>query len=265
MTDLVVTELDSRVLIVQMNRPDKKNALKPEMYAAMTAAINRAEEDSAIRCVLITGQSDCFTAGNDLQDFLDVPPDSSTHDDPVFGFLGCVGSAKIPLVAAVGGVAVGVGTTMLLHCDLVYAATNAKFMLPFINLAVVPEAASSMLLPRIVGYQRAAELLMLGEPFDADHAYKIGIVNEVCSPNELFDKAMTGARKLCEKPPGALRSLKELLKREAESVQDRMKIENELFAEHLKSPESKEAMNAFFERRKPDFSQFGRAGNFDTD
>lgn len=257
MTDLVTTELDAGVLIVQMNRPDKKNALKPEMYAAMSAAINRAEEDRAIRCVLITGQADCFTAGNDLQDFLDDPLDSSADDDPVFGFLGRVGNTRIPLVAAVGGAAVGIGTTMLLHCDLVYAATNAKFMLPFINLAVVPEAASSMLLPRIVGYQRAAELLMLGEPFDAEYAYKIGFITEVCSPNELFDKAMTAARKLSEKPPGALRSVKELMKREAESVSDRMRIENELFTEHLKSPESKEALNAFFEKRKPDFSKFG--------
>ena len=256
MTSLVTTELDSGVLIVRLNRPDKKNALTGEMYSAIIGALNRAEEDRAIRCLLITGQSDCFSAGNDMQDFRDAPPDSSQDDDPVFGFLGRVSSAKIPLVAAVGGVAVGVGTTMLLHCDLVYAATNAKFMLPFVNLAVVPEAASSMLLPRIVGYQHAAELLMLGESFDAEHAYRVGFVNEICRPDELFDKAMLAARKLSEKPPGALRSVKQLMKREAESVRDRMKIENKLFDEHLKSPESREAINAFFEKRKPDFSQF---------
>lgn len=256
MTDLVNTQLDSGVLVVRLNRPDKKNALTAEMYSAITEAINRAEQDRAIRCLLITGQSDCFSAGNEMQDFLDAPPDSAQADDPVFGFLGRMAGAKTPLVAAVGGVAVGVGTTMLLHCDLVYAATNAKFMLPFINLAVVPEAASSMLLPQIVGYQCAAELLMLGEPFDAAHAHKIGFVNAVCSPEELFDKAMTSARKLAEKPPGALRSIKELMKREAESVRERMKIENKLFDQHLQSPESQEAINAFFEKRKPDFSQF---------
>lgn len=256
MTTLVNVEVDQGVLVVRLNRPDKKNALTGEMYSALVDAINRAEEEKSIRCLLFTGQPDCFTAGNDLQDFVDEPSDDAEVDDSVFGFLGRIASTRMPVVAAVGGVAVGIGTTMLLHCDLVYGATNAKFILPFINLAVVPEAASSMLLPCIVGYQRAAELFMLGEPFDVEHAYRIGIVNAICTPEELFDKAMNAARKLAAKPPGALRSIKQLMKREVESVGERMTTENKLFSEHLKSSESQEAINAFFERRKPDFSQF---------
>ena len=203
MTDHVITELDSGVLIVRMNRPEKKNALTVDMYLAISAAMKRAETDKAVRVVLFTGQEDCFTAGNDLKDFIDHPPDSSTADDPVFEFLGALGAAQFPMVAAVGGTAVGVGTTMLLHCELVYAADNARFLLPFINLAVVPEAASSLLLPRTVGYQRAAELFMLGESFTAEQAHEMGIVNRVCRPDELFETAMTGARKLAEKPRAA--------------------------------------------------------------
>ena len=256
MTNFVTVELDQGVLVVRFNRPDKKNALTSEMYSALIDAIVRAEEENSIRCLLFTGRSDCFTAGNDLQEFVVGSSESSEVDDAVFGFLGKIASTSVPVVSAVGGVAVGIGTTMLLHCDLVYAATNAKFILPFINLAVVPEAASSMLLPRIAGYQRAAELLMLGEPFDVEHAYRVGIVNEICTPEEVFEKAFSAARKLAEKPPSALRSVKKLMKRESETVRERMTTENRLFKEHLETPESQEAINAFFERRKPDFSKF---------
>jgi enoyl-CoA hydratase/carnithine racemase len=254
MTEPVLVTIEERVLRIEMNRPEKKNALTVSMYADMAAALKQADADDAVRAILIHGQVDCFTAGNDLQDFLDVS--SSLEDSSVDHFTTILPTVRKPLVAAVGGVAVGIGTTMLLHFDLVYAAENARFILPFINLALVPEAASSMLLPRLAGYQRAAELLMLGEPFDAEQAREIGFVNRVVPPDALMEQAFQSARSLAEKPPAAMLAAKELLKRGAESVEARMQAENAIFSECLVSPEAKEAMTAFVERRKPDFSNF---------
>jgi enoyl-CoA hydratase/carnithine racemase len=249
------TETKDGVLRIEIDRPDKKNALTAAMYQAMADAIKAAEADSKVRAVLIHGKADLFTAGNDLQDFLDNPP----RDDhrPVFQFLYGISQAQKPIVAAVAGAAVGIGTTMLLHCDLVYAAPNARLQLPFVNLGLVPEAASSLLLPALVGYQRAAELLLLGEPFTAQKGKEIGLVTEVVPEDQLFDIAMAQAKKLAGKPAASLRLTKQLMKQgQAAAVAQRIKLESDHFGERLASPEAKEAFSAFLEKRKPDFSRF---------
>lgn len=251
----ILTENKDGVLRIAIDRPDKKNALTAAMYQAMADAIHAAEDDARVRVLLIHGKADLFTAGNDLQDFLDNPP----RDDkrPVFQFLYGISQAQKPIVAAVAGAAVGIGTTMLLHCDLVYAARNARLQLPFVNLGLVPEAASSLLLPALVGYQRAAELLLLGEPFSADRAKEIGLVTEVVPESELFDIAMAQARKLAAKPAASLRLTKRLMKQgQMAAVVQQIKLESGHFGERLNSPEAKEAFSAFLEKRKPDFSRF---------
>ncbi|MDP2639165.1 MAG: enoyl-CoA hydratase-related protein, partial [Betaproteobacteria bacterium] len=190
----ILSETKDGIARIEIDRPDKKNALTAAMYQAMADAIHAAEADSSVRVLLIHGKPGLFTAGNDLQDFLDHPP----RDDqrPVFQFLYAISQAQKPIVAAVAGAAVGIGTTMLLHCDLVYAAPNARLQLPFVNLGLVPEAASSLLLPALVGYQRAAKLLLLGEPFSAQKAKEIGLVTDVVPEDRLFDTAMAQAKKL---------------------------------------------------------------------
>jgi enoyl-CoA hydratase/carnithine racemase len=253
---LVLTAREGAVQRIQINRPEKKNALTADMYAAIAQAIRAADADAGVRVVLIHGAGDAFTAGNDLQDFLANPP--RTADAPVIRFLDAVSHAEKPLVAAVSGVAVGVGTTMLLHCDLVYAAAGTKFALPFVNLALCPEAASSFLLPAIVGYQRAAELLLLGEPFDAAQAHEIGIVTEVVPAENLMMRAGDAAKKLAEKPAASVRVTKQLMKRAWMPASDAALAEEiRNFGERLGSPEAKEAFSAFLEKRKPDFSKFG--------
>jgi enoyl-CoA hydratase/carnithine racemase len=254
MTELVRVTTDERVMRIEINRPDKKNALTAEMYAAMAVALQQADADHMVRAILIHGQVDCFTAGNDMQDFIDAS--SGLEDTAVDRFITILPAVRKPVVAAVGGVAIGIGTTMLLHCDLVFAADNARFILPFINLALVPEAASSMLLPKLAGHQRAAELLLLGEPFDAELARDIGFVTRVVPADTLMEHALNAAKSLAEKPPAAMLASKSLLKRASEPVAARMEAENAVFSECLASPEAKEAMTAFFERRKPDFSKF---------
>ena len=251
----IITESRDGILRIEINRPDKKNALTAAMYQAMADAIKLAETDSKVRVVLIHGKSDLFTAGNDLQDFLDNPPRDDNR--PVFQFLYGISQAQKPIVAAVAGAAVGIGTTMLLHCDLVYAAPNARLQLPFVNLGLVPEAASSLLLPALLGYQRAAELLLLGEPFTAQKAKEIGLVTEVVPESDLFDTAMAQAKKLAGKPAASLRLSKKLMKQgQMAAVAQRIKLESDHFGERLASPEAKEAFSAFLEKRKPDFSQF---------
>ena len=253
---VVVTDVTDRVLCIEINRPEKKNALTQAMYQAMADALRAADADPAVRAVLIRGKADLFTSGNDLKDFLDNPP--RDQDRPVFQFLHAISHAQKPVVAAVAGAAVGIGTTMLLHCDLVYAAPNARFQLPFVNLGLVPEAASSLLLPALAGYQRAAELLLLGEPFTAERALEIGLVNAIVPEDRLIDTAMAQAKKLAQKPAGALRLAKQLMKQgQLAAVEQQMKLEAVHFAERLGSPEAKEAFSAFLEKRKPDFSKFG--------
>ena len=249
------TETKDGVLRIEIDRPDKKNALTAAMYQAMADAIKAAEADARVRVLLIHGKADLFTAGNDLQDFLDNPPRDDNR--PVFQFLYGISQAKKPIVAAVAGAAVGIGTTMLLHCDLVYAAPNARLQLPFVNLGLVPEAASSLLLPALIGYQRAAELLLLGEPFSAHKGKEIGLVTEVVPEGELFDTAMAQAMKLAGKPAASLRLTKQLMKQgQTAAVAQRIRLESEHFGERLNSAEAKEAFSAFLQKRKPDFSRF---------
>jgi enoyl-CoA hydratase/carnithine racemase len=255
MSENILTEMREGILCIEMRRPEKKNALTSAMYAAMADALERAEREDAVRVVLIHGQPGLFTAGNDLADFLNGPGDP---DRPVFRFLRGIAAAPKPLVAAVSGNAVGVGTTMLLHCDLVYAGASARFQLPFVNLGLCPEAASSLLLPRLVGHQRAAELLFFGEPFDAARARDIGLVNAIHADAELMDAALASARKLASQPAASLRATKMLMKKaHAALVSQAMQDEGVVFQKQLASPEAKEAFSAFLEKRKPDFSRFG--------
>lgn len=256
MSEHIVTEQNAGVLRVEMRRPEKKNALTAAMYAAMADALERAEGDPAVRAVLIHGQPDVFTAGNDLQDFLNVPP--SDEGAPVFRFLKAISTARKPVVAAVNGVVVGIGTTMLLHCDLIYAGESTRFQLPFATLGLCPEAASSYLLPRLAGYPRAAELLLLGEVFDARAAREIGLVNRVCADAEVLALARERASKLTQLPATSLRLTKQLMKQqEAERIAQAMAEEARHFRQCLASPEAKEAFSAFLEKREPDFSRFG--------
>ncbi|WP_031357546.1 enoyl-CoA hydratase [Caballeronia sordidicola] len=251
----IITEHVDGVLCITINRPARKNALTAAMYQDMADAFFDAENDPAVRVVLIRAVGDTFSAGNDLEDFMKAPP--ANQDAPVFQFLRRISTAQKPVVAAVTGGAVGIGTTMLLHCDLVYAASTAKFSLPFVQLGLCPEAASSLLLPRIAGYQRAAEKLLLGEPFDANEAANMGIVNRVLSAEEVGDFALKQAKKLAALPPASLKATKGLMKgAQATEVSAQMAAEAEHFAHMLTAPEAKEAFTAFFEKRKPDFSRF---------
>jgi enoyl-CoA hydratase/carnithine racemase len=240
---------------IEIDRPEKKNALTLAMYSALTAAFDSAEQKSDVRVIFVHGAQGCFTSGNDLKDFLDSPPVGESS--PVFRFLGAISQATKPIIAAVQGPAVGVGTTMLLHCDLVLAGQSARFQLPFVNLGLCPEAASSFLLPLLAGYQRAAELLLWGETFGSDKACEIGLVNEVLPDGELMERAWARARSLAARPPASVRCTKALLKKGWEKVvRETMSEEGKLFAQRLASPEAGEAIGAFFERRKPDFSKF---------
>jgi len=251
----IVTGVHEQILRIKINRPDKKNALTRSMYAAMADAIARADDDNGIRAVFLHGTADCFTAGNDLKDFQAFRQDGDNKD--VSNFLSTISRAQKPIVAAVGGVAVGVGTTMLLHCDLVYAGQSAKFILPFVALGLCPEAASSFLLPKLVGHKRASELLLLGEPLSAAKACEIGLVNAVYPDGEFIDKALSQVQKLVQQPPASVRITKALIKRPiSKHIAEAMAAERDHFSERLKSGESDEAFRAFFERRKPDFSRF---------
>ncbi len=254
MSQHVILEIADRIARVELARPEKKNALTGEMYGALADALSGAEADGGIRAVLLHGTPDCFSSGNDLQDFLRRDPGV---ESPALRFLRTIAAARKPIVAAVGGPAVGIGTTLLLHCDLVYAAAGARFQLPFVPLGLVPEAASSLLLPMIAGYARAAELLLLGEPFGAEKALSAGIVTAVVPEGELLEAARSAAQKLAALPPASVRLTKELMKRaHAAAVASQMEEEGRLFAGRLSSPEAREAMTAFLEKRKPDFSPF---------
>lgn len=252
MTEFVQVADADGIRTIRINRPEKKNALLGEMYAAISDGINRAQADGT-RVLLLTGTGDAFTAGNDLHDFLNNARDGAGSG--ASPFLQALAGNEVPMVAAVNGMAVGVGTTMLLHCDFVYAAESARFHLPFINLALVPEASSSMLLPRLAGHPKAAELLMLGEPFDPPTAVEIGLASAVIPDSDLMNKATETARALAAKPPAALRATRRLMRRPPEAMLDRMNAEGEAFAAQLTSPEAREAMMAILEKRPPDFSK----------
>src|SRR5262245_3752067 len=229
---------------IRVNQPDKKNAFTAAMYEGMAAALAEAERDSSVRVVLFSAAGDVFTAGNDLGDFMSSPP--TDENSPVFRFLNALTGASRPLVAAVDGLGVGIGLTLLLHCDLVYASDRARLRAPFVDLGLVPEAASSLLLPRLCGYQRAAELLLLGETIDARRALELGLVNAVVPSADLGAKALEVCRKLAAKPPTALKWTKQLLRDEGHAtVAERMRHEAELFGRQLQSSEVKEAITAF--------------------
>jgi enoyl-CoA hydratase/carnithine racemase len=252
----ILTSKNGGILTIEFNRPDKKNAITAAMYQALADALKQAETDASVRAILFTGKPTIFTAGNDLDDFLNNPP--NLEDSPVFQFLTALAQASKPMVAAVCGGAIGIGTTMLLHCDLVYAAENAKFALPFTSLGLCPEAASSLLLPQLAGYQRAAEKLLLGEPFLATEAHEMGLVNKVLPLDEVLPFATQQAAKLVALPAASIRLTRRLMRSpQAGAVQAQMDDEGRNFRAMLSKPEAKEAFTAFFEKRKPDFSQFG--------
>jgi enoyl-CoA hydratase/carnithine racemase len=249
--DIACSNADG-VYVIQFNRPHKKNAFTAAMYQAMSEALADAERDASVRAILFMGNAEAFTAGNDLEDFVNDPPMSP--DAPVFRFMQAVTEAVKPLVAAVAGNAVGIGTTLLLHCELVYAADNAKFALPFSKLGLCPEFASSFLLPQLAGYQRAAEALLLGEAFGAEEAYDMGLVNRVLPKDELFAFAQAQADKLAALPAASVRTTKRLMKSQQQAVvATQMAEEIRHFAAMLPAPAAREAVSAFLEKRKPDF------------
>lgn len=252
----ILTNKAKGILTIEFNRPEKKNAITTQMYQMMADAIKDAESDTAVRAIVIQGKPEVFTAGNDLEDFLKNTA-AEIGDRPVAQFMRALSGASKPVVAAVAGNAVGIGTTLLMHCDLVYAADNAKFAMPFTQLGLCPEFASSMLFPQMVGYQRAAEKLMLGEAFSAEEAYEMGLVSRVLPVDDLLPFAHGQAAKLVALPASSLRITKRLMKEaQATAVNARMMEENKHFGEMLVAKEAKEAFTAFFEKRRPDFTKF---------
>ena len=254
MTQDILQHREAGVLTLTFNRVERKNSINVAMYDALATALEQAAADSATRVVLIQGHETVFSAGNDIEDFLKNKP--AGEDSPVFRFLRAIAAFPKPLVAAVCGPAVGVGTTLLLHCDLVYAGDNAAFSMPFVNLGLCPEAASSLLVPRMFGMHRAAEALLLGEPFFAEAAQEVGLVNRVVPPAECNALAQAQARKLAAKPLTSLTTTKRLMKGELqEAVLRKMDEEGAQFRRLLGEPAAREAMTAFMEKRKPDFSK----------
>lgn len=250
----ILQHTENGVLTLTFNRLERKNSITAAMYGALADALEHAAQDSTVRVALIQGHETVFSAGNDIGDFLNKPP--STQDSPVYRFLRGIASFEKPLIAAVAGPAVGIGTTMLFHCDLVYAGDNAAFSMPFVNLGLCPEAASSLLVPRMFGYHRAAEALLLGEPFFAEAAQEVGLVNRVLPPTEVNGYAQAQARKLAAKPLTSLIETKRLMKdgQQAE-VLAQMALEGQSFGRMLREPAAREAFGAFVEKRKPDFSK----------
>jgi enoyl-CoA hydratase/carnithine racemase len=250
----ILTSKQAGILRITFNRPDKKNSITSAMYQSLADALKDARADRSVRVVLLSGSADLFTAGNDLADFMNNPPGGA--DAPVFQFLENISRCEKPIVAAVGGIAIGVGTTMLLHCDFVYAAENARFSLPFTSLGLVPEAASSYLLPQIAGHHKAAELLLLGEPFDAAKAKDAGFITAIVPAADLLATAEKTAQKIAALPGKSVRATKALLKRaHAGNIAAQMGEESTQFRAMLTEPAAREAFAAFFAKRKPDFSQ----------
>jgi enoyl-CoA hydratase/carnithine racemase len=247
----LLTERSESILRVQFNRPTKKNAMTAAMYTGLADLLNEADKDDSINVVLLHGAGDSFCAGNDLDDFAKNPP--GPGDSPQARLINALIKFSKPLVAAVHGVAIGGGTTMLSHFDFVYAAENTKFQIPFINLALVPEFGSSYLLLRQIGYLQAVELIMLGIPFNAARARELGLVTSVVPEADRLAKATETAQTLAQKPPVAVRASKELMKRPIRAqLEEAVNREIEEFAARVRSPETKEAISAFFHKRAPD-------------
>jgi enoyl-CoA hydratase/carnithine racemase len=254
MTEHVKTEVSGGIMTLTLARPEKKNALSKAMYSAMSDGLESAEKDPGVRVVLFQGDGDSFTSGNDLADFAAASDGSNHGPSEANRFINNLGRATKPLIAAVQGNAVGIGTTMLLHCDLVYLGDNARLMTPFVNLALVPEAASSWLLPARVGHVRAYAMFALGEPVDAMTALSWGLANAVLPVSDLRARARAAAETLTTRPAGSLLQTKALM-RKFEKIAAQVERENGIFAERLVSAEAREAFTAFAERRKPDFAK----------
>jgi len=253
MSEHVKVDRDGGLLSITLARPERRNAITVAMYAALADAIEGACDDPTVRAITIRGEGQDFAAGNDLADFLATAP-RLDEEIPVWRLLRILATCETPIVAAVHGNCVGIGTTMLLHCDLVVADDTAKFSMPFVDLALVPEAASSLLFPRFAGRRRAARYLLLCEPFGAEEAVEIGLVSHRAPQGGLSQKLDEVVAALLAKPPEALRKTQALLRRGSrDEILERMKLESSLFAERLQSAEVKEAITAFFEKRKPTF------------
>jgi enoyl-CoA hydratase/carnithine racemase len=254
----ILTERSGNILRIQLNRPSRKNAMTVAMYNTMADLLNDAAKDDQVRVVLWHGAGDSFSAGNDIQDFLKNPP--GPGKSPQTRLIEALINFDKPIVVAVQGAAIGGGTTMLTHCDFVFAGENAKFQMPFVNLALVPEFGSSYSVPARIGYLRAAELILLGQPFDASRAAELGLVTRVVPDQELLATATKTASGLAEKPPRALQACKRLMKSSTrEQLERAVKLEGEEFSERVRSAEAKEAFNAFLEKRKPNFGAVSEA------
>ncbi|RRJ83878.1 enoyl-CoA hydratase [Aestuariirhabdus litorea] len=254
MSDVIQCTVDTGVMLIRINREESRNALTHSMYFRMNDAIREAEESPSIRATLIHGSETSFCAGNDIMDFMQHPP--LEDDAPVFRFMEAISKARKPLLAAVNGPAIGIGTTLLLHCDLVYAGDNAILQMPFANLALCPEAGSSLLIPQMIGHRKAAELLLLGEKMDAQQALELGFVNRVTAPDQSLPLALKSAQKMAAMAPDAICLSKQLMKEhQAGQLEQVIKREGAAFAERLRSAEAKEAFSAFLQKRPADFSR----------
>lgn len=256
MSEHILVEREQGLLTLRMNRPDKKNALTRAMYSRMAEVLDAAREDREVRVVLITGTEECFTSGNDIVDFLQEPP--SGMDSPVFQFMRALFDFPKPVVAAVSGAAVGIGTTLLLHCDLVYVSCDSKLKMPFVSLGLCPEFGSSLILPRLLGHAKASELLLLGEGFTGEQAANWGIANAALENGAAtLARAREAALRFLDLAPSALAVSKRLMQAPGrEELRRVIAEEGEMFSQRLRSPEAVEALSAFTQRRKPDFSKF---------
>ena len=252
--DEIVTERAGSILRIQLNRPKKRNAMTSGMYVALSDILKTAARDELTRVVLWHGAGDSFCAGNDIEDFLKNPP--GPGESPQAQLMNALTEFDKPLIAAVQGAAIGGGTTMLLHCDFVYAGESAKFQMPFINLALVPEFGSSSIIPGRIGHLRAAELILLGSPYDASRALQLGLVTRVVPDQDLLSTATATAQKLAAKPASALQTSKRLMKQSfRQQTKATMKAENEEFSTQVRSADAREALTAFQEKRLPDFTK----------
>ncbi len=258
MTQEITTQQADGVFTIQMNRPDKKNAITQSMYSLMAENLRRADKDDAVRVVILTGTKGVFTAGNDIKDFQERSSGDGESGPPTTAlFFDAVTSLRKPLIAAVHGYAIGIGTTMLLHCDLVYAGKSAIFSMPFVNLGLCPEFGSSLVMTTLAGRQRASELFLLGERFSPEKAQEVGIVNHVVDDEKLMDDVMEIAKRLARKSPAALMATKKLMKgHAAQQIRDAIQSDGEMFGKLMSGPEAQEAFAAFAEKREPDFSIF---------
>jgi enoyl-CoA hydratase/carnithine racemase len=250
MSELVQVTDTAAVRIIRMNRPEKKNALTVSMYSAIADTLEDAGRRSDVRCIMIAGVPGAFSAGNDLQEFLDAATSGAGLQPSVMRFLHALAQCARPLVAAVHGVAVGVGTTMLLHCDHVVAGTDARFSTPFVGLGLVPEAASSLIAPRLMGHSRAFALLVMGRPLDAAAAQGCGLVNSVVPPGDVEAEAMKAAREIAALPPDAVAASRRLMRGASDEIASRIDEEALIFRERLQSAEARAAFDAFLTRRR---------------